>query len=175
MRYAITVAALLLLASCASDGGPVRPPDESDFDGVAKQVLDNTPEHTHWVKGTKFSWCMFISPKDNALPQLTEKVLARLRKKYTVYLTEDEIPAASKMFRNGEMVGFKNGFMFRMEIEPLGATRLRIHYSDWETQLAASTFSVTYEWTGRSWKSAGRDRMTVSRVSVSRGAADYNI
>lgn len=162
MRYAVPIATLFLLASCASHRGPARPPAEDDYRRLAKHILDNTPDHTHFVQGIEFDWCIFIPPKDDPLPQLSEEVLKRLRKKYTVYLTEEDIPPNRKIYRNGQLAGFQSGFMFRYELEPLGPTRIRIQYSDWEGLLAASRHSVTYEWTGSSWKITKKGSMRVS-------------
>ncbi len=154
---------VVLLVSCASDGGPpARPPSAADYAGLAKHVLDNTPEHTHFVTGTRFSWCLFISPTNDPLPPLTAEVVARLRKKYTVYLAEEEIPSERKMYRGGQLAGFQGGFMFRIEVEPLGPARVRIHYYDWEGMLAASGRNVTYEWTGRAWQVVDKGNMWIS-------------
>lgn len=162
LRYVVLVAMVVLTASCGSLGGPVRPPVGDDYARLAKHVLDNTPEHTHFVKGIEFEWCLFIPPKDDPLPQLAEEVLKRLGKKYAVYLTEEDIPPSRKIYRGGQLAGFQGGFLFRYEIEALGPARIRIHYSDWEGLLAASRHSVTYEWNGKSWKATQKSTMAVS-------------
>ena len=162
MRYLVSLMAMLLLVSCAGNGRPAEPPTGADYVELAKHVLDNTPEHTHFAEGAKFSWCLFIAPRDDQLPQLTQEVLKRLRKRYTVYLAEDEVPLEQRMYRDRRLVGFRNGFMFRFDVEPLGPGRIRIHYAAWEGELAASGRNVTYEWTGKSWRPVGESKRWIS-------------
>jgi hypothetical protein len=134
-----------------------------DWSMLADEVLRNTPEHTHFVRGTTFSWCMFRSPKDDPLPEVTQAVLAKLRGKYVVYLSDSEIPDALRRFDAGRLVGYSNGFSFAIHIERLGPRVVKIHYSDWEGNLAASAHYKVYRWTGRSWRVVKKSAMLVSQ------------
>jgi hypothetical protein len=129
---------------------------------LADEVLKNTPEYTHFAPGTVFSWCLFRSPKEDPLPELTQAVLARLRKKYVVYLSDAEIPAEEKLFHDGRLGGYRNGFSFEVHLERLGPRLVKIHYADWEGLLAASRHHQVYKWTGRAWKVVEKSAMVVS-------------
>ena len=133
-----------------------------DWSVLADKVLENTPEHTHFAPGTAFSWCLFRSPPDDPLPELTRAVLAKLRSKYVVYLSDSEIPDAARLFDAGRLVGYRNGFSFAIHVDRLGPRVVKIRYSDWEGVLAASRHYQVYRWTGRSWRVVEKSAMLVS-------------
>jgi len=136
--------------------------EKPDYSLLAEQVLKNTPEYTHFEPGTTFSWCLFEPPEQDNLPQLTKAVITNLSEKYKLYLSKTEIPDILKTVRNGELTAYKNGFSFRIRVEILSQHKIKIHYSDWVGNLAASLHFKVYKWTGKSWKIIEKSRMLVS-------------
>lgn len=141
----------------------VNPVDRTaDLSLLADYALKNTPEHLHFAPGTEFSWCLFDAGKDDPLPRFTEEVLSKLRKKYTVYTSEADVPDDRKHMHRGRLIGYRDGFYFHVRAEVLNPTTIKVHYSDWEAGLASSAHYEVYEWTGKVWKIIEKEDLSVS-------------
>jgi hypothetical protein len=138
--------------------------EKPNYSLLAEQVLNNTPEYTHFEPGTKFSWCLFEPPEKDNLPQLTKAVITNLSRKYKLYLSRTEIPNTSKILINGKLYGYKKGFWFWIHVEILSQQKIKIHYSDWVGDLASSRHFKVYKWNGKSWEIIEISGMTVSRL-----------
>jgi hypothetical protein len=133
-----------------------------DWSMLADEVLKNTPESIHFAPGSRFSWCLFQAARDDPLPELTKAVLAKLRRKYVVYLSDSEIPERMKLFRESKLVGYYDGFSFEVRAERLGPRVIKIQYSDWEGLHAGSGHYQVYRWTGSSWKVVEKSGIAVA-------------
>ena len=165
MRFATLVALSIALAGCSSleETGDLPPTNTAPpYALLAEEVLKNTPEHLHFSPGAIFSWCYFETPEPDPIPSLTEAVLTKLRAKYTVYLAESEIPPSYKVERDGRFVGYRRGFHFRLRTEVLDERTVKIHYYDFEADLAASFHFEVYKWTGSAWKVVEKSPLAVS-------------
>jgi hypothetical protein len=130
---------------------------------LAQRIIDNTPEHVHWAKGTVFSWVL-LSPEINSNPpELRDEVITRLKQKYTVYLRKEELPDEVLMKDStGGLAGYRCGFSFSFQIELESDRTVKVHYADWEGNVAGSRHWTRYEWAGFGWKVVGKSRMEIS-------------
>jgi hypothetical protein len=130
---------------------------------LAEEILKNTPEHIHFAPFTRFQWVL-LSPKtqDNP-PDLQEEVVRQLARKYTVYMKQEDLPE-DLMTRgeDGTLIGYKGGFSFRYNVQFENETTVKIRYSDWEGNLAASFHWKRYEWTGHHWRVIEKSGILVS-------------
>lgn len=136
------------------------PPSRIDL--LAREILKNTPEYIHYDKGARFRWVVIGTTHDTG-SELHGEVIKQLRQKYTVYLSNDEVPERLKRrSRDGRLVGYKEGLRFSFRTEFREPRIVTIHYSDWEGSLAASWHWKRYEWTGTSWRVVEKSPITVS-------------
>jgi hypothetical protein len=139
----------------------IKQTERIDYALLADQVLQNTPEHLHFAPDSKFSWCFVKFYEDDVLPELKQLILTKLRSKYTVYLSESEIPGNLKHFKEGKLTDYEGGFSFTVGMKLLNHQRVRICYGDWEGDLAGSKHCEVYEWTGKMWKVIEKEPMAI--------------
>ena len=162
-RLIVAFAALSVLCCHAIKGGPSHTLSKAQVESLAVEILENTPEHVHYAKGTTFSWVLFEQQDPDPIPALTTAVLDRLKEKYTVYRSRDDIPATQLVRdESGELIGYRDGFSFRFSATVLGADKVEIRYADWEGNVGASSRTISYEWTDSQWKVITRGPLLVS-------------
>lgn len=147
---------------CATFGGG-DDLTEAQAERLADKILENTPEHTHFVEGTTFSWVL-LAPEVQSNPSpLQDVVLQKLRKKYTVYLDLSGVPEDLQFKdENGQVRGYKGGFAFCYQVERKSWRSVRVNYSDYEGELAASVHWKQYKWKRKDWKIVAKSGMLVS-------------
>lgn len=118
---------------------------------LAGEIVNHTPEHLHWVEGTQFSWVLFPLSANETENRLRTTVLGYLKKKYTVYERKADIPAGH-IADNGKGKNYSNGFFFQYRLQFLDNNRIQIQYVDYESPLAASFQTLTYQWDSIRWK-----------------------
>ena len=119
---------------------------------LAQQVLAHTPEHQHFVEGTKFTWVLFAPRREgDAFPKFTQLVRDQLAKTYTVYAAESDIPKEF-IWNDGVATSYRNGFAFSARLRKLGSDRVEIEYADYEGSLAAGHRIVEYTWSAEGWR-----------------------
>ena len=59
-------------------------------------------------------------------------------------------------------MGYDDGFSFRFSLTIIGDDRIEVAYSDWEGNVAASSRTISYRWTGSKWEVTHRGRLLVS-------------
>lgn len=145
-----------LCAGCAPDkvltSGELKL-TRAQIDGLAVQILKNTPEYTHFSKGAEFSWVLLV-PEVRTNPQeLQDKVLELLSKKYRVYSDEAALPeSAVRKDAQGRLQSYKDGFSFSYTVTPAGSDAVKVQYLDHENPLAASAHHKIYKWGWRGWR-----------------------
>jgi len=114
---------------------------------IANMALGFTPDNTHFIKGTHFSWVFLKNEDPNKLPNgLFENVASKLLARYkVVYLKEQDIPD-SAVFRGGRFLDYKDGFRFSFKKANWHGYFLTIWYEDYEASLAASSHSYSFVW-----------------------------
>ncbi len=120
---------------------------------LANIILTKTPEHIHMPESSQFTW-VWLNVEDKENPaKLNDEVIRQMREKYTVYLKESDIPK-EKIHTNeqGERIGFSNGFRFSFETEFERSDVVKINYSDYVGNMAASWHWTKYKWNGTRWK-----------------------
>jgi hypothetical protein len=122
---------------------------------LAREVLAQTPEHTHFAKETKFEWVCFRPAREGDLfPRFTELVRHELRDKYAVYSTETEIPA-SFVGHDAVATSYRSGFLFSVALRKIQSDRVEIEYQDYEASLAAGHRIIEYFWSDGRWQQTG--------------------
>lgn len=163
---------IVCLAGCATGPrGQTRNPNDvsgaepvltvAQVQALAGRVLENTPEHLHWAPGTTFSWVLFDPDYVVAPEAVRAEVIRQLQQEYTVFQSDDEIPAALKRFSDGQLLGYVDGFSLSLELR-FEQGRVIASYHDWEGVLAGSWHTVTYRWIGRKWAVVEKGPMAVS-------------
>ena len=160
VRLALLVGAALSLSGFAS-GRDVFSAKQADR--LAAEVVQHTPEYLHWAKGTRFSWVLLDTP-DRDFVDVAEKVRTLLRKRYTVYTSESEVPESLIQHDTNEGLGprYIHGFRFSWRITTLSGAEIEVEYSDYEAPLAASSQTVRYRWTGSRWRFVRSGPLAVS-------------
>ncbi|MBI2421635.1 MAG: hypothetical protein HYV27_02315 [Candidatus Hydrogenedentes bacterium] len=152
--------------SCATVSGPYGAPARMSSAQVAQladRILENTPEHVHWVEGTTFDWVLLGDGVVSNPVGLNEAVLARMEQRYTVYRSAAEIPEGLvEREADGQISAFKGGFRFDYGVTFLGRGRVKVAYADWEAFLAASSHWKVYRWNGAEWEIVDHSTLTVS-------------
>ena len=101
MRHLVGLFTAFLAVGCdhaAPRGASFQPLSKEQVESLATEVTTNTPEHVHFVKGTTFSWVLF-EQEDSGPAGLIEAVLNRLREKYTVYRSKEDVPSSRMIAR----------------------------------------------------------------------------
>lgn len=169
-KVEIFVCIVMICISCgtrpARENKPAIPTADvawsnAQIQALALRVLENTPEHLHWVPDTKFAWVLFDPTRVEAPEALRAEVLRQFKAKYIVYQSEAEIPDNYIEMRNGQLAGYAKGFSFNFKLH-FEDKLVHIDYSDWEGVLAASGHTVTYRWNGKEWAIVKTGPMTVS-------------
>jgi len=136
---------------------------QEQISALAERIVENTPEHIHWAKGTVFSWVLLSPETDSAPPALRDEVLARLKQKYTVYLRKEQLPDDVMMKDGtGKLIGYHRGFSFSFQVELEIERTVKVHYADWEGNVAGSRHWTRYKWAGSNWKVAEQGPLWVS-------------
>jgi len=164
MRHLLLLVLALAALGHTSAEQPASPQlSEVQIEALATEILRHTPEHVHFEKGTTFSWVLFVEPTSDESPELTKAVLRHLKARYTVYRTRDEIPPDKiTVDRSGDLIGYRDGFKFGFSVSVRGAAEVEIRYSDWVGNLAASSQSVAYRWSGSQWEVVWRGPLIVA-------------
>ncbi len=154
-------AGLLLSSGCPQEGEPEEA--QARIEALADEIVRHTPEHVHYAEGTAFSWVFVELQEPQPIPGLSEAVLKRLRERYTVYRSEEEIPE-DRLSRAPDrtLLGYQDGFRFKFEVEVLGPDRVKVRYEDWEGNMAGSGQTITYEWNGSAWEIVEKGPLFVS-------------
>jgi len=165
MALVLTISALFLLTSCP--GGSI-PSDLNRLSPtqvrlLADRILENTPEHIHFAEGTVFSWVVLFE-EVRANPQtLQDEVMKLLEAKYAVYTDKNLLPDELLMKgEGGQLHGYRGGFSFSYSVQRDGPRHVKVHYSDYEGNLAASGHWKRYKWNGRDWRVMEVSALTVS-------------
>jgi hypothetical protein len=162
-RLVVALAAFLVLGGHAAEDDTSHKLSTAQLESLATEIMRHTPEYLHYVEGTTFSWVLFTQETEDSLPGLTAAVLSRLRKKYTVYRSKEDVPSTELILdRGGSLLGYRDGFLFHFTATILGESRVEVRYSDWEGNLSASSQTVLYEWTGSRWKVIEKGPLVVS-------------
>ena len=163
MRQLIVVFAALSALGGYAAAADTPALSKTQIDTLASEIMEHTPEHVHFAEGTTFSWVLFEQVDSDADTALTTAVIDRLKKKYTVYRSEQEIPPTEIIrSESGKLLGYRDGFSFRFSVKFLGDHRVEVRYSDWEGNLAASSQTISYQWTGSQWETVSRGSLLVS-------------
>lgn len=145
---------------------PSRPLSAEQIQKIAEIILEHTPEHTHVrVGGGSFGWVLLSPDVKSNLPEVQDAVLARLRQKYTVYYDEKDVPDELKPHNGrGGSKAFRNGFRFSYRVEFIGEGSIKVHISDWEASLSASSQWKKFKWlpSEHNWKVTDKGGMAVS-------------
>jgi hypothetical protein len=130
---------------------------------LAHKILENTPEYIHFAEGTKFSWILLPEETKKNPKSIQEEVIKQLKDKYTVYLKKEAIPP-ELLFKNlsGSLIGYKEGFYFSYVIEFEEKETIKIYYSDWESNKAASSHWKRYKWIDGDWRVIEKSILRVS-------------
>jgi len=128
-------------------------------------ALRLTPEHTHFVKGTTFSWVWLQADR---CENLTDRQKVRLRslvryRYHTVYDTESDIPK-NLIFHDpeGKWAGYDDGFSYRFSVLFRGPFWVKVSHGDHEGNLAASFGEHVYVWVLCMWVKLYDGPMAVS-------------
>ncbi len=141
----------LLLGACLQE--PTEGWARAQVEALADEIVRHTPEHVHFEEGTRFSWMLLETQEPERIPGLNQAVLGRLRERYTVYLSQEDIPPDRQILApDGTLQAYRDGFRFKFEVEILAPGRVKVRYEDWEGNLAASGQAITYAWRGSSWE-----------------------
>ena len=125
-------------------------PSQPRVEALADRILENTPEHTHWVKGTRSDWVLFDPAEIVAPQELQDEVLRRFKKKYKIYESFEQIPDELKRMVNGQLAGYNSGFEFTYKVR-IENEKAIVAYFDWEGMRAARWQTITYEWNESDW------------------------
>jgi len=129
---------------------------------LAEKILENTPEHTHFEKGSHFAWVVLSDIQDNSTA-LNDEVIKQLKEHYTVYLTKQALPDKLLMKDgNGRLTRYDDGFMFSFKMTWAAKDTIRIDYSDWESNQAGGGHWEKYQWIGSEWKIIEKSVLVVS-------------
>ena len=130
---------------------------------LAAVIVKNTPEHIHFAPGTKFDWVLTDWDSASTPPEVEKAVSRLLAKKYKkVYRHESELPPEAFVMHEGKLAGYKGGFSFGFRIERETWGIVKVHYSDYEGNMAASGHWKRYVWNGLFWIPIGRSRLIVA-------------
>ena len=113
-----------------------------------------TPEHTHFVRGTTFSWVWL---KTDQCQNLTATQLTDLRSLFTrrydrVYGDEADIPER-RISRDpsGNWLKYEDGFAFNFGVVSRGPFWVRVSHADKVGNMAASLGEHVYVWVLGFW------------------------
>ena len=140
-----------------------QPPTKNQIQLLANKIVKNTPEYVHFAGGTKFSWVLLSLKTDSVPESVRDDVIHQLKEKYTVYLRENDVPDnLKKKGPNGSLMGYKDGFSFSFEVKFEKRRTVKVSYSDFEGNVAASSHWTRYRWTGKDWKETEKSPVVVS-------------
>jgi hypothetical protein len=145
-------AAMMLGCASGQSAVPQQPAlSESQIDALAREAVLHTPEHTHFAKGTHFEWVLFLQAAADDGCGATAAIARELRKKYTVYQQESELPEGA--VEDDDMVGkrYRGGFIFGVRCAVIGENKVEVEYSDYEGSLAAGNQTLRYRWVWKKW------------------------
>ncbi len=130
---------------------------------LAERIIENTPEYVHFRPGAKFAWVLFSPVTTSNALELQNEVLSLLKKKYTVYYNDADIPQEYLHHGSkGELIGYKNGFSFGYHAEMENEGMIKIQYCDWEGNLGGSNHWTRYKWMGTYWDIIEKSPLIVS-------------
>ena len=137
--------------------------NEKQINDLTIQIINNTPEHTHFEPGAKFKWVIISADSLSIQKELFNSVINEFKKHYSVYLSKDNIPK-EYISKNdqGETIDYIDGFRFSYSLEFFSKNKIRIHYNDWEGELAASNYWILYKWTRNKWQTIKKGPMCIS-------------
>jgi hypothetical protein len=130
---------------------------------LAERILENTPEHTHFSWPAFFRWVLVSPEIDKNPPDLNQEVLHLLKARYTVYTRKQDVPERFvHKDQNGTLQGYEGGFDFKFIVVFEDEITVKVKYSDYEGNMAASFHWKRYRWTGGNWKIIEKSGMLVS-------------
>ncbi len=110
-----------------------------------------------------FSWVLLVPEVQTNSQALQDEVMRLLKEKYKVYLDKNRLPDVVLIKdENGQLMGYRHGFFFSYIMTPESKGHVKIHYTDYEGNLAASAHWKRYRWTGRNWETVEKSLMVVS-------------
>jgi hypothetical protein len=138
-----------------------EPLSPAQAEGLAAEALRHTPENLHWAKGTRFSWVLFVVPKDSTQVDLMNRIRTKLAKRYQVFDTAADIPPGLVDSDAGHTT-YRDGFLFSVSVQIVDPKTVDVTYSDFENSLAASHQKIRYRWNGSRWRVRNKAPLTVS-------------
>jgi hypothetical protein len=136
-----------LLGACSA--GLPRVLSEQQTESLAREVLQHTPEHTHFGSAT-FRWVLFDPKQTSVYPEAVRRIRTELARKYIVYDRESQLPPEA-IRTDGVTKAYVNGFYFSVRIVPFDTTTLEVGYQDYEGNMAAGGQVIRYRWNGDGW------------------------
>jgi len=133
--------------------------------GISAIALRLTPEHTHFVEGTSFSWALLnLDGCENLTDGQKRALLSGFQRRYqNVYTNDSQLPEnAQHRDASGRRIGFKEGFSFSLSIVSRGPFWVRVRHQDWEGNQAASGGETVFVWILGVWVKASSGRMAVA-------------
>ena len=146
---ACSLLVVALLGACSQARLP-RVLSEQQAESLAREVLQHTPEHTHFEPGATFRWVLFVPKETSVYPEAVRRIRTELAKKYVVYDHESQLPQEA-IHTDAVAKAYVNGFYFSVRIIPFDTTTLEVGYQDYEGNLAAGSQIVRYRWDGDRW------------------------
>lgn len=171
--WGLSISCLLLLSACVNHvvTGKTSPQGKKIAEKLSKtqirllaqEILRNTPEYIHFSNSSHFSWVV-LTPEVQANPQaLQGEVLNLLSEKYKVYVDTKELPEdLIEKNSKGMMIGYKKGFSFSYTLTFEENGIIKIHYHDYEGNLASSGHFKRYKWNGKNWEIIEKSALIVS-------------
>jgi hypothetical protein len=122
---------------------------EQQTESLAREVLQHTPDHTHFG-GATFRWVLFDPKETSVYPEAVRRIRTELARKYIVYDHESQLPPEA-IRSDGVTKAYVNGFYFSVRVIPFDTTTLEVGYQDYEGNTAAGGQVFRYRWNGDRW------------------------
>lgn len=126
---------------------------ESMTQKQAESLADHIIEYTShvWAYKTKFVWIVLEDIKDN--PEiLNTAVLEKIKKKYQVFNTRDDIPEKFKGYGGDKKNdGYNGGFIYKYKITFDSADTITVKFEVYIAPLDAMGCDKQYKWNGKEW------------------------
>lgn len=124
---------------------------------LLERIEEKTPEHTHLIEGATFSWVCLVF-KGNFSLSLMGKIIEHFRDHYTVYTNAKDIPSEKIRTSNGKWIGYKDGFLFVLDMKYIDINTIEIEYTTYVGNMGSSGRRLRYFWNGKDWEESALDR-----------------
>ncbi len=124
---------------------------------LADRIIENTATQnrhrtsdSEWV-ATEFEWIVFENIKDNP-DILNATVLEKIKKKYQIFNSRDDIPEKFRGYgENKKIGGYNGGFIYKYNITFDSADTITINFEMYFAHLNATGWENKYKWDGKEW------------------------